>query len=425
MIEKCKITASAISDLEALNANTISSTISNFEDLNVARLIITDHSGKAIYDSNSIDTIVKKYVLFPEIIKSLAGNVVFYWNYANGIMHSTASTPVYSYGTLIGSVYMAEYDQAQGTLFAILQDNIFTISVILEIIVIFYSIIFSNIYSRRLKRILTSIRTVRRGDYTHKVAVGGRDELSELGEEFNDLTHRLRISDEKRTRFVSDASHELKTPLASIKLLTDSILQNNMDMETAREFVSDIGNEADRLNRLSEKLLTLSRIDAQSENTSEATFIAPILNRVVRMLQNNANEKNIEIIKDIQLDSPVLISEDDLHQVIFNLAENGIKYNQEYGSLRIILTREDGNAVVRFIDSGRGIPAESIEHIFERFYRVDKARARSTGGSGLGLSIVRNIVERNNGTISVKSVLDQGSQFTLELPVYNINEVNL
>ena len=418
MIEKCKMAAAQISDIEALNRSTVARAVSDFEDLSVSRLVITDPNGLAIYDSSINSSLDGLYIIFPEIVKALEGNDVFFWSFQNGIMRSTAATPVYSFGTLIGCVYMIEYDKVQGTLFATLQNNIFTITVILEIVVIFYSIIFSNIYSRRLNRFLASIRKVRKGDYTHKVSLGGHDELSDLGDEFNDLTHRLRISEEKRSRFVSDASHELKTPLASIKLLTDSILQNNMDMETVREFVSDIGNEADRLNRMSQKLLSLSRADSQQESVFEITYLIPTVDRAIRMLQYNANENGIQIVKDYQADAPVKILEDDLYQVIFNLVENGIKYNKLGGRLEITLTAEGHTAILRISDTGVGIPEESIAHIFERFYRVDKARSRSTGGSGLGLSIVRSIVERNNGRIRVKSALNKGTEFTLEFPVY-------
>ena len=422
MIEKCRLAAAQISALEALNEHTAGEAISDFEDMNVSRLVITDQNGWSIYDSAGNAPADRCYLLFPEIVKALTGNDVFYWSFNNGIMRSTAATPVYSYGKLIGCVYMMEYDPVQGTLFATLQNNIFTITLILEIVVIFYSIVFSRIYSVRLKSILTSIHRVRRGDYTHKVSIGGHDELTDLGEEFNDLTRRLRVSEEKRSRFVSDASHELKTPLASIKLLTDSVLQNDMDMETIREFVSDIGNEADRLNRMSQKLLALSRIDSQPEHIFEVTYIIPTIDRVVQMLQYNAAESDITIEKIYQVDSQILILEDDLYQVIFNLVENGIKYNRNGGSLRITLSRDDDNAVISFADSGVGIPNESIEHIFERFYRVDKARSRSTGGSGLGLSIVRNIVERNNGTITVSSQLNKGTEFIIQFPIFDTTE---
>jgi signal transduction histidine kinase len=215
----------------------------------------------------------------------------------------------------------------------------------------------------------------------------------------------------------------LKTPLASIKLLSDSILQNDMDQDTIREFVGDIGNEADRLNRMSQKLLSLSRIETQADSDCEIVYIAPTVERVIRMLSAIAEKSNISIVVDTANDCPILILEDDLYHIIFNLIENGIKYNAPGGKLTVSIQRDVDNAVVSISDTGYGIPKDSLVHIFERFYRVDKARSRKTGGSGLGLSIVRNMVERNHGTISVQSEVGKGSCFTVTFPIFDTEEV--
>jgi len=422
MIERCRLAASEIADLEALNASTVARAVADFEDLNVSRLIITDQNGRAIFDTYSANSLSGKYTLFPEIIKAMDGNDVFYWNYHNGIMRSTAATPIYSYEMLIGCVYMVEFDQNQGTLFSTLQQSILTVTLGLEIVVILYSLVFSNIYSRRLNHIMISIRKVRQGDYTHKLSMRGHDELNTLSDEFNDLIDRLQISEQKRSRFVSDASHELRTPLASIKLLSDSILQNDMDVETIREFVADIGNEADRLSRMTQKLLALSRIDSRYEDEMEIIPVCPTVDRVVRMLSVLAADSDIKIQKDCRKDAPILIVEDDLYQILFNLIENGIKYNRPGGSLSIDLDHQDEFLRIRIADTGVGIPEESLKHIFERFYRVDKARSRSTGGSGLGLSIVKNIVEKHNGSIFVTSKIGEGTEFTILFPIFDTEE---
>lgn len=422
MLEKCNLVSAEISQLEVLTTKTVGNSISNFENLNVSRLVITDRNSCAVYDSIRELSVENKYVLYPEIVSALSGNDVFLWNYHDGVIQSSAAIPVYAYGSLLGCVYITEYNTTQGALIASLQNNVFTITVFLEILVVFCSIFFSSVYSSRLRTIMTSIRTVRKGDYSHKLELRGHDELNLLGNEFNALIERLQISENKRNQFVSDASHELKTPLASIKLLTDSILQNEMDPDTIKEFVEDIGNEADRLNRMSQKLLSLSRVDSQQSEAFEIVRIEPTIERVIRMLSALALERQVAIQTEIQEDSPVLVMEDDLYQVVFNLVENGIKYNQTGGKLLLSLTRDEDNSVLRIQDTGVGIPEEALSHIFERFYRVDKARSRSTGGSGLGLSIVRNIVERNHGSITVESELNKGTAFTLRFPIFDIEE---
>ncbi len=420
MLEKCHLVANDISNLEVFNRSSVANAVEEMGSLQVSRLIITDHAGATVYDSLNTPSGVS-YVLLPEVITAMSGpkgQDVFFWRFQGGAMQSSAATPILSYGAIIGSVYIMEYDSAQGALIQSLQNNLLTITLFLEIIVIVFSIIFS----RRLRRIMASMRILREGDYTQSVSISGRDELAFLGDEVNELTRRLQISEAKRNQFVSDASHELKTPLASIKLLSDSILQNDMDMDTVREFVTDIGNEADRLNRMSQKLLSLSRIESQEDGDCEIVLMAPTIDRVIRMLSGIAQRSGITINTDIQHDCPVLILEDDLYQIIFNLVENGIKYNLPGGTLTLTLLRDGDNALLQVTDTGVGIPEEALSHIFERFYRVDKARARKSGGSGLGLAIVRNMVERNQGSISVESTLGQGTTFTVTFPIFDPEE---
>lgn len=428
MVEKCQLAAADIASLDVLNPANVSAAIDKMESLRVTRLLVTDYTGMVLYDSYSSDSALGSYVLLPEIVQAMdgsKGNDVFSWQFKDGIMLSRVATPVLSLGAVVGCVYMMEYDADQGTLFQSLQQNILTITLVLEAVVILFSLIFATGFSRRLRRILASMRIICNGDYSHRVVMGGNDELTLLGDEFNQLTERLQVSENKRSQFVSDASHELKTPLASIKLLADSVLQNNMDADTVREFVSDIGNEADRLTRMTQKLLSLSRIESQQDGDCEIIYMKPTIDRVLRMLAGLSKQNDVEIALKQQQDCPILILEDDLYQIIFNLVENGIKYNNPGGKLTIRTFREDDNAILQVADTGKGIPEDALHHVFERFYRVDKARSRSIGGSGLGLSIVRNMVERNQGTITAVSSVGQGSVFTVSFPVFDPEEDTL
>ncbi len=425
MVEKCQLAAAEIATLDVLNTTNVTEAVNKMDSLRVTRLLVTDYTGMVLYDSYTADSSLGSYALLPEVAQAMdgiTGNDVFSWQYRDGVMQSQVATPVVSLGSIVGSVYMMEYDAEQGALIQSLQQNVLSITLFLEAIVILFSVVFATGFSKRLRRVLSSMRIIRSGDYSHRVAMGGNDELTFLGDEFNQLTERLQTSEGKRARFVSDASHELKTPLASIKLLTDSILQNDMDDETVREFVSDIGNEADRLTRMTQKLLSLSRIESQQDGDCEITYITPTIDRVVRMLTGLAEQSNIQIELDCQQDCPILILEDDLYQIIFNLVENGIKYNRPGGTLTIRVFREEDNAILQVADTGVGIPEDALSHVFERFYRVDKARSRSSGGSGLGLAIVRNMVERNQGAIRAESILGQGSVFTVSFPAFDTEE---
>ena len=419
MMDKLLHVSSALGQEEVLNADTARSAVGTLGNLKTARLVVTDDAGRTLYDSAG-DSI--QYCLFPEVVQALRGNDVITIDYRDGVMTSRAAAPILSYGKLTGCAYILEYDTAQGQLIHNLQMNILTVSLIVIGIVAAFSIVNSNIFTRRLRQIMASIRVIREGDYSHKVRLGGHDELTVLAQEFNDLTDRLCQSEEMRRQFVSDASHELKTPLASIKLLSDSILQNDMDVDTVREFVADIGDEADRLTRMSGKLLSLTKFHPETGSDCEITYFRPTIERVRRMLSTIADMACVELRTEILRDSSILIMEDDLYQIIFNLVENGIKYNLPGGTLTIRLTRMADKAVLTIRDTGMGIPADSLDKIFDRFYRVDKARSRQSGGSGLGLAIVKEMVERNHGTIAVYSSDEPptGTVFTLVFPAFDV-----
>jgi signal transduction histidine kinase len=271
----------------------------------------------------------------------------------------------------------------------------------------------------RLTSILKAIESVREGEYNYRIQVRGSDELALLGDEFNSLTNRLRETEEIRRRFVADASHELKTPLASIRLLSDSILQNeDMDLDTVHEFVSDIGSEAERLSRTTEKLMSLTRLDNKIAAPCEAVDIRSVVTRTLRMLQPLAESHQLRLLSSLDGGCFVWSTEDDIYQIVFNLVENAIKYNLPGGTVSINLTREAESILLTVDDTGIGVPESDLPYIFDRFYRVDKARSREAGGSGLGLSIVRMTVRENNGSIRAVRREAGGMRFEVLFPLY-------
>ncbi len=422
MVERCHLISAEIQALDYISPSNVAKTVQNMGSLRVTRLIITDSNGIAIYDTLESSSAVGCSVLLPEVAEALNGNDVFTSTYKDGTMFSRAATPIMTYGTPLGCVYMTEYDITQGALIKSIQNSVLTITICLEIAVILFSLILSKAFSRRVRRLIESMNIIREGEYSHQMAITGNDEISILGKEFNGLVNRLNEMDEARRRFVSNASHELNTPLASIKLLSDSVLQNEMDMETVREFVGDIGKEADRLNRMTRNLLTLSKVDAKLSRDYEIIQFSGAVRHTVHTLAPLAQIHNVTIHTELSENCPVLTSEDDMIQIIFNLVSNGIKHNKPDSALYITLTREEDTAVLTVRDEGIGIPEASLPYIFDRFYRVDKARSRSTGGSGLGLSIVKDLVAKHDGEISVESTVGVGTTFTLKLPVFDTED---
>jgi len=191
-----------------------------------------------------------------------------------------------------------------------------------------------------------------------------------------------------------------------------------MDVGTMREFASDIGNEAERLQRITEKLMSLTKLDSGiAQKTREPVDLQTVANRTLHLLEPLAATQNISLLTDFASGCIVTAPADDLYQIIFNLAENGIKYNIPGGQVHISLRKDRTRAVLTVSDTGIGIPESDMQHIFDRFYRVDKARSRASGGSGLGLAIVHDAVVANRGTIEVSRREEGGTCFTVTFPL--------
>lgn len=413
------VIASSLSGLETLTPDGVEQVMTLLDEHNLSRVFVTDANGKILYDTSKKASNVGKYALFREISDVLSGNDVFDSSFKDGAFLSRASTPVISRGNPIGVVFVYEYDAKQGALLVDVQSNLRTISIAVSVIVIACSLLLSRALTSRISELLRAIRIVRAGEYNHRVSIQGRDELADLAGEFNQLTDRLQTTEGIRRRFVADASHELKTPLASIRLLADSILQNdNMDAETTRDFISDIRDESIRLHRITEKLLILTRLDACQEPPPGQANAKAVLENCIHMLKPLAAASNIALLFDAREDCVANIGPDELYQIASNLIENAIKYSAPGGRVDVSLTCGETAAVLSVQDNGIGIPEEELSHVFERFYRVDKARSRAAGGAGLGLSIVQDAVRRSGGQISVSRRPQGGTCFTVTLPLH-------
>ena len=417
--DKAQLVTSSFSGVDSLNAEITGQVMSVLGELNVDRVMITDGEGRALYDSFVQRPVEGDYVLVREVADALAGQDVFYSRYTDGMLISHAALPIMSYDIPVGCVYIVDIDYEQGAIIQALEMNIMRISFAVEAILVVFSVLFAYMNARKMRTIFASMQKAREGEYYHKIKANGSDEYAVLGKEFNKLTDRLQTSEQAQRQFVSDASHELKTPLASIKLLSDSILQNEMDAETMREFVSDIGNEADRLTRLAQKLLAISKAESVTQD-HEVVDLSQVISKVYKMLVPLADERSIRLTCSMQKDCTVLTVEDDMYQIIFNLVENAIKYTCEEGLVFVRLRCQGDDVIVSVEDTGVGIPEDALPHVFERFYRVDTARSRQAGGSGLGLSIVRDLVQRNFGQISVSARPEGGTCFTVAFPRFDV-----
>lgn len=232
-----------------------------------------------------------------------------------------------------------------------------------------------------------------------------------------DISERVR-AENMRKDFVANVSHELKTPLTSISGFAETLkLNENIDKETRNRFLGIIDGEANRLKRLIEDILTLSFIENDKKEEKESINLYSVYRRVEDMLMISAKTKNIELVCDADESINIRANADYVKQIILNLVDNAIKYTPENGDVNVKIFKEKDYAVIKVSDTGMGIPKEDQSRIFERFYRVDKARSREIGGTGLGLAITKHIVINLGGTISVESVLEKGSTFTVKIPI--------
>lgn len=426
------VMASALMELESLSPDQVGRAMNMLDNMGLSRILVTDPSGLILYDSqlDADDNVADKekprdyrYALYQEVVAALRGNDVVCSQYRNRTFISTAACPVVYRGMIIGAVYVLEVDPAQGDLLFGLQQNLRNISIIIAVIVLVLSAIFSRALTSRVAALLRAIRIVGEGEYGHRLQPVGRDEMAQLAEEFNQLTDRLQTTEEVRRRFVSDASHELKTPLASIRLLTDSILQNKqIDEDTLQEFVSDIGFETDRLTRITEHLLVLTRLDSLPAEQTKPVDVSAVASRAVGMVTPVADAAAVTIETDLQPGCRILCTEDDLYRICYNLVENAVKYNFPMGKVHVSVYQDGEQVLLEVADTGEGIPEEDIPKIFNRFYRVDKARSRAAGGTGLGLSIVRDTVRRHNGWVTAQPRSSGGTVFTVGFPCLKEDE---
>jgi signal transduction histidine kinase len=266
---------------------------------------------------------------------------------------------------------------------------------------------------------METIELIANGDSSLRVTGKGASELAAFAGYFNTIMEKSNVRDESRQEFVSNVSHELKTPITSIKVLADSLnMQPDAPVELYREFMQDITKEIDRESKIIEDLLSIVRMDKSAGSLNIASVnINELIEMVLKRLTPLAEKKNVEILFESFRPVVAEVDEVKMTQVVSNLVENAIKYNINDGWVHVSLNADYQYLFIRVEDSGIGIPQQSQDMVFDRFYRVDKARSRETGGTGLGLAIVQQIVVLHHGTIKLYSEEGNGTTFTVRIPL--------
>lgn len=233
-----------------------------------------------------------------------------------------------------------------------------------------------------------------------------------------DITEHVKL-DNMRKEFVADVSHELKTPITSIMGYADTLLEGEYEKETQEKFLNVISTEARRMAKLVTDLLTLSKYDNDEDRTKKVEFdLGELVKKCQEKLQIEMKKKHQNAECFVTANIPLVYADKDgIERVVLNIITNSIKYTQEKGTIKMYVGYIYNDAYVKIIDNGLGIPEEDLNRIFERFYRVDKSRTREMGGTGLGLSIAKEILDKNNGSIDIKSKKDQGTEVVIRIPI--------
>ena len=392
---------------------------SSFANSNL-RLIVADESGVIVYDSDTKQNKVGTMLLSKGFSLASTGKTVFSSDYANHTFYYSVTCPLSAVPTDSRSpVFSLMYtDDRLAFPYTEMRRNLIYISV--GAALLFAAAILFTYWrlSASTHSLLLGMEEIKKGNFRHHISIGGDSEFARLGQEMNAICETFAATDEQRRRFVSDASHELKTPLASIKLLSDSIIQTkNMSREEINDFLLDISNEIDRLTRISSRLLSLAKFDDIEQTAlKEELDISSVAATVCRMLTPLARASNCTIRYELSDKVMIFANYDSVYQIFYNLVENSIKYSGKDKEVRVFLYVREGYAHFIVDDDGDGIPPDDLQRIFDRFYRVDKARSRAYGGTGLGLSIVKHGAAFHNAKVSLQSTEGEGTTVRLVFP---------
>lgn len=396
----------------------ISSTLANSE----MSAILCDRTGRIVVTSENVPPPMTLNIK-PELVeKSITGKYFSGTNalgdlYKKG--HFTVGVPYYDHmGNPAGCVFVTStISHMRGLLFAMIK--IFLVcALIVFLIMLVAAFIGTRRIIRPIKNITTAARQFAHGDFSVRVPVSGSDELSELSQSFNTMADSIEKTEDLRRTFVANVSHELRSPMTSIGGFVDGILDGTIPQESEKKYLEIVSSEVKRLSRLVSNMLEITRLQSQdlSQNAANYDFCAQV-RRVIVGFESKINEKNIKINLTLPSNElEIYANEDAIFQVVYNLLENGLKFADRDTEIAINVTSKSGKVLFSIKNSGNDIPAEELPYIFDRFHKGDKSRGKDKTSLGLGLYIVKTIVNQHGGDCGAKS--ENGiTEFYFTLPI--------
>lgn len=396
--------------------------LSNLYD---GRVLIINSNFKVIKDTYGISE--GKTIISEEVIKCFLGETVSNYDQENGYIEMT--TPIIdnsivdengkSKGIVKGVMLTSISNESIVSTMDVISQKAIILETLMIMVIVSIAIVLSIVLTRPFNRVTQAINEVQAGYSDETISVPDYVETVHIIDAFNQLLKRMKVLDDSREEFVANVSHELKTPLASMKVLADSLLaQEEVPAELYREFLGDIVSEIDRENQIITDLLALVKMDKKVQDLNIVSInINDLTELILKRLRPIARKKDIEVV--FESIRPVVAEVDEVKMTLImsNLVENAIKYNKEHGWVKVLLDADHQYFTFEVSDSGLGIPEDALAHIYERFYRVDKSHSREIGGNGLGLAITKSAVLMHRGSITVTSIEGQGTNFVVKIPL--------
>ena len=421
---QCTILCNQLSDVNYLTGDmseVLRSELVQMSNIYNGRVLVIDHDFRIQEDTYDMDK--GKTIVSEDVIRCFKGKGTSNYDAKNRYIEVTS--PIYDKGTekAVGVMLISVSTDMISDSVEVLDDRVIAVCLTIGMVAVILAFSAGFIMTRPFRRISDSIAAVTEGyedDYLHEKAY---TETMLISDAFNKMLGRMKVLNDSRNEFVSNVSHELKTPLTSMKVLADSLLiQEDVPAELYKEFMGDLSEEIERENKIINDLLSLVKMDKTANTLNiKSENMNTLIEKILKRLRPIAATRNIELVFESFRPVTAEVDEMKLSLAITNLVENAIKYNKENGWVHVSLNADHKNCHIEVADSGIGIPQEAVEHVFERFYRVDKSHSREIGGTGLGLAIARSAVVMHRGAIRVYSQVGAGTTFTVRIPLIYVS----
>lgn len=429
ILSQAKILANQIASSDYLNSEKMESVIDvQLEQLSTiydGRVMVIDDSFHIVRDTYELDT--GKTIISEEVIKSFYGEEITKYDSENRYIELTVplihNDVVTQEKQIVGVMMVSVSTDSINLNLEYLSLNTSVILLICVFTIAFAAWLAAARLVKPFYRLSKSIEEVQTGYGEDAIVIDDYTETIEICEKFNGMLGRMKILDDSRQEFVSNVSHELKTPLTSMKVLADSInSMGDAPIELYKEFMADIGNEVDRETKIINDLLSLVKMDKSAGDLNITNVsINELIEQILKRLKPIAEKQNVELVLESFRPVNADVDEVKITLAFTNLIENAIKYNKQDGWVHVSLNADHQYFYLKVEDSGIGIPEEALEHIYERFYRVDKSHSREIGGTGLGLAITRNAILMHRGAVKAFSTEGEGTIFNVRIPLNYIS----